>query len=91
MAEERRRSADPSIASLSTRVASLEEGLKANTEITKKIEQNTAPMLEAWQAIVGGLKVLGFLAKLAKWASWIAAGAAAVAAYLHFGNGIRPK
>lgn len=91
MTEERRRTTDPGFASLNDRVGALEEGLKANTEITKKIEQNTAGIVEAWNAIVGGLQVLGFLAKLAKWASWIAAGAAAVAAYFHFGNGIRPK
>lgn len=69
----------------------LKAKLETNTELTKKIEANTAGVVDAWQAAVGGLKVLGFLGKVARWVGYILAAVAALSAYLHFGNGIRPK
>lgn len=65
--------------------------LDANTEITRRIEANTAGVTEAWNAAVGGLKVLGLLGRIAKWIGYIAGAVASVAAILHIGNGIRPK
>ena len=96
--DDRRRSTDPQFAELvvqqsrlERRVDELESKLDANTVMTRRIDENTVGIVDAWNAAVGGLKVLGFLAKLAKWAGWIAAGVGAIAALMHFGNGIRPK
>lgn len=88
-----RRSADKHLTELSSRVSTLEEGMKENTEVTKRIEENTRGIVEAWQAIVGGLQVLAFLAKLAKWAGYIAGAVTAVWALLKFGDsgGVNPK
>jgi hypothetical protein len=82
---ELRRAADAQISSLCERVGSIERGNKRleaqvaeNTEMTKRIEANTAGVVEAFNAVLGGLKVLGFLARMAKWASWLAAGGGAL-------------
>ena len=80
-----RRAADEKLNSLTDRVGSIEQSqvrleaqVAENTEMTKRIEANTAGVVEAFNAVLGGLKVLGFLARMAKWASWILAGAGAV-------------
>lgn len=70
--EQRRRATDPAITILGERVIALEKGMRENTELTKKIEENTKGIVDAWQAIVGGLQVLAFLAKLAKWGAALA-------------------
>ena len=47
--------------------------------------KNTADLVEFWQTVQGGIKVLGWLGKFAKWAGGIAAGFTAVfAAYQAF-------
>lgn len=89
----RRRAADGQLVALCERMGSIEkshERLEAqvaeNTEMTKRIETNTAGVIEAFAAVLGGLKVLGFLAKMAKWASWLAAGAGAMWVLLKTGD-----
>lgn len=89
-----RRVSDTQLSALSTRVTNLETGMKENTEVTKRIEENTRGIVEAWQAIVGGLQVLAFLAKLAKWGSAIAAFAGAIWYFMKTGEipkDIHPK
>ena len=78
-----RRKADPHIIALTERVDNIEASLAANTALTAGVKRDTAAIVEAWTAIAGGLKVLGWLGKAAKWATYLAALAAAVAAFLH--------
>lgn len=59
------------------RMASLEEGLRANTAITRRIDDNTREMVEAFAAMQGAMKVLGWIGKAARPLGWIAAAAAA--------------
>lgn len=82
-----RRATDSQISELGRRMTVIEEAQSAgiaqlaeNTQITREIQANTKDIVDAWNAMVGGLKVLGFLAKLAKWGTWIA-GAAGVVWY----------
>ena len=51
-----------------------------NTEITKRIDTNTAGLVEAWNALSGGLRVLRWFARVAKWITIIAGMVAAVSA-----------
>lgn len=69
-----RRSNDAQFNSLAKRIAGLEVGhselktaIHDNTELTKSIERNTSGLIEAWEALSGGLKVLNLLGKCAKW------------------------
>lgn len=71
--EERRRSPDPHIAELHARVGRLEEKTDAQTNSIKKIECNTGEIVEAWRALSGGLKVLGWLGAGAKWLTYFTA------------------
>lgn len=50
----------------------LEAGLKSNTEMTEAVHKNTQGLVEAWTAIGGGLRVLGWLGSVAKWVGVIA-------------------
>ena len=95
-----RRSSDRQLSDLCERMdkvegktSALESKIDANTELTQKIEENTRGIVEAWQAIVGGLQVLAFLAKLAKWGAAIAGFITAGWALVKLGDtgGISPK
>jgi hypothetical protein len=65
---------------LSKRVDTLEGHLKENTEATKRIESNTKDIVETFQALSGGFKVLNGLGALAKPVWRIAGAGAAIAA-----------
>lgn len=69
----------------------LAQQLKDNTELTKKVEANTAGVVDMFSALQGGFKVLGVLGQIGKWIAYIAGAVTAVWAVLHVGNGIRPK
>lgn len=51
--------------------------LELNTEATLEVKKNTADIVAAWQALSGGLRVLGWLGILAKWLATISTGVAA--------------
>jgi len=51
-----------------------------------KIEANTSGIVEAWQAIEGGLKILKTMAMVARWVTYIAAAVGSVWALIHFGG-----
>lgn len=75
-----RRGEDPRFKKLFAEVSQLK---KDQLALSTKIDQNTATMLdikkntedivEAWDAITGGLKVLGFLGTCAKYVTYFAA------------------
>lgn len=95
---QRRRAADEQIrlladdvTALKEKQATLEAQIAENTEVTKRVEQNTKGVVDAFNAAVGGLRVLEFLARLAKWASYILAGATALWALVKYGDLPRPK
>lgn len=87
MSEERRQGME----TLVSRVDALEQKLDANTEMTRKIEERTAGVVEMFEAMKGGFKVIAILGQLAKWIAYIAGAVTTVWAALHVGNGIRPK
>lgn len=60
------------------RMAALEDGLKANTDITRRVDANTREIVEAFGAMQGAFKVLGWIGKAARPLGWIAAAIAAV-------------
>ena len=51
--------------------------VRRNTELTESIAKSTSGLVDAWAALSGGFKVLGWVGKVITWLS--AAGAAAVA------------
>jgi len=53
---------------------------KRNTESIERVEKNTVDIVEAFQAVTGGLKVLQGLARFAKYFSYVAAAVTAGAA-----------
>jgi hypothetical protein len=65
-----------------TRMGQIERGLQANTESTQRVEKNTGDMLDAFNSLRGGFKVLQFVGKVAApvgaiigaaaaaWAAW---------------------
>lgn len=75
------------------RMSSIESALTENTEATKRIEANTADLLDFFAAAKGAFKVLGWIGKLAKPISYVAAAGAAVIGFWAAikGGGIGPK
>jgi len=53
------------------------ESTKRNAESIERVEKNTSDIVEAFQAVTGGLKVMQGLAKFAKYFSYIAGAVAA--------------
>lgn len=45
--------------------------LASNTEITAKVERNTAAIVEAWQSLEGAFKVLHVVGRTAKYVGYI--------------------
>lgn len=78
------------VASVEKTQAELAEQLAFNTQITAKVVQNTADIVEVWQSVKGGMRVLGWLGLAAKWltiiAACVTAVGAAVYAMTHFGS-----
>ena len=83
-----RRADDQRLHDLAERVGKIEQGLVTNTALTNEVHKNTTAIVEAWTAISGGMKVLGWLGHAAK---WIAAFLAAIAAiYAAWHSGVQP-
>lgn len=93
-----RRADDPRIAKVQEQVewltgrhAELKTRLDENTALTGEVKRDTAGLVEAWTAIAGGMKVLGWLGRVAKWfgviAGAIAASGGAWYALTHWGQG----
>jgi hypothetical protein len=66
---------------LRDRVGNLEKGLAENTATTKRIESDTAEMLDIFRSWQGAMKVLELIGKAAKPLAAIAGLAAAVGAW----------
>ncbi|MGE8454647.1 MAG: hypothetical protein ACN6OP_29355 [Pseudomonadales bacterium] len=60
------------------RVSALEESMTENTETTKRVEVNTEGLVEMFNALSGGFKVLVWIGKAARPIGYIAACAAGV-------------
>lgn len=75
--------ASSDFAALSIRVDKLARDLQTNTEATKRVEENTAELVDAFKAVRGGMRVLGWLGTAAKWLTSIAAAGAVVWAAWH--------
>lgn len=69
------------IGELRDRVGNLEKGLADNTATTKRIEMDTAEMLDIFKSWQGAMKVLEMIGKAAKPLAAIATFAAAVGAW----------
>lgn len=66
------------IASIKARLDAIELAQKQAFAATLEGNRDAREMLEIFQAVKGGFKVLGWLATAAKWVGWLAGGAAAV-------------
>lgn len=90
-----RRKTDPwreQMEQMTVRMASFEESLKANTELTQSLKNDTSEMIEIFKTAKGGFKALEALSKIAKWLGILAgAGSAIVALYYQIRNGWPPK
>lgn len=64
---EDRRAEDPRLVAMGKRIDGLVFDVQQNTVITKRIEESTSGLVEAWEALSGGLKVLNVLGEIAKW------------------------
>lgn len=83
--DQERRSTDPKLLELAEglqhlkdKYACVEKKLDANIEVTTRIDQNTAAIVEAWQALSGGLKVLGWLGTVARYVAYFAGAVSAI-------------
>lgn len=61
------------------RMQAIERDLKLNTEATEAVRANTAELLDAFAALQGAFKVLGWIGKAAKPLGWLAATVVAIA------------
>jgi hypothetical protein len=55
------------------RMARMEGQMAENTAITKRVDMNTAAIVDAFQTLQGAFKVLELLGKLARPLAWIGA------------------
>lgn len=77
---------------LRERVGHLEKGLAENTAATKRIETNTAEIIDMFGNFKGAMRVLEGIGKLARPVSYIAAvGASAAGIWAAVKTGIMPK
>ena len=81
-----RRIDDVRLTALEERCGRIETAVAENTLLTKTIQKNTDDIVEAWNAIAGGLKVLGWLARAAKYLTYALGLVAAAYAVLRGGN-----
>ena len=63
---------DANAESVNQRLDTVETALCDNTKTTNQTQQNTAELVEIFQAAKGGFKVMGWLGQAAKWAGGIA-------------------
>lgn len=61
------------------RMAAIERDLSANTSATREVVDNTRDLLDAFDALQGAFKVLGWIGRAARPFGWIAAAVAACA------------
>ncbi len=74
------------------RMRVIEARLLENCAATKRIERNTSDLVEAFQALTGAFKVLGWFGKAAKPLGYIAAAVAAcVSVWAAIKGGLGPK
>ena len=71
------------------RMQSIERDLKLNTDATNTVAANTRELLDAFDALQGAFKVLGWIGKAAKPLGWIAAVIAAAAGVWSHIKGLR--
>lgn len=58
--------------SVDQRLDAVETAIEGNTKTTNQTHQNTAELVEIFQAAKGGFKVVGWLGNAAKWTAGIA-------------------
>lgn len=64
---------------LEAKVASMEDNMERNACVIAKIDASTSGIVEAFQALEGGVKVMQWIGKLAKPIGWIVAMCTAIA------------
>ena len=64
------------------RFKELEDALIVNTELTKKQASDTADLLDLFNSVKGGFKVLGWIGGFAKWVAALVACFAAIYAFV---------
>jgi hypothetical protein len=72
------------------RLDTLEHAQKVNTEATLEGNRDVREILEMFEAVKGGLKVLGWLGAAAKWIAAVAAAVSALWVLFHQINGPKP-
>ena len=92
MSDDNRHPTDSELARLDaieTRLDAIESAQRENTAATLEGNRDAREMLEIFQAVKGGFRVLGWLATAVRWAGYIAVGAAAIYSFwqlLHSGQ-----
>lgn len=81
-----RRADDARLKALEERTTRIEHAVAENTSLTKTVNTNTAAIVDAWNAMAGGLKVLVWLAKAAKYVTYALGFVAAAYAVLKGGS-----
>ncbi len=78
------------VGEMKSRHEALVDKVDQNTAATLRVEKNTAEIVDAWKALSGGLKVLGWLGKVAKYTAYflglIGAAGSAWYALTHWGE-----
>lgn len=66
---------------LKAKVDIISQDLKTNTEATSRVEKNTSEIVQAFNALKGGLAVLGWLGSAGKTLLWLGVPFAAAATW----------
>lgn len=75
------------VSAIKARLTAMEQAQRENTAATLEGARDAREMLEIFQAVKGGFKVLGWLAAVVKWAGIIGGGVAAIYAAWHAVSG----
>ncbi|WP_457321643.1 hypothetical protein [Roseateles sp. P5_E11] len=75
---------------IENRVSTIEKAVSENTRATLEGNRDAREILELFQAVRGGFKVLGWLGTAAKWVAGVAAAVSALWVLFHQVNGPKP-
>lgn len=90
MTDDIKRPSDSELGHLEERVNAVEAALKENTRATLEGNRDAREMLEIFQAVRGGFKVLGWLGAVAKWVGGVLGAVGALYAAWHHSTGGKP-
>lgn len=79
-----------SVEQLQVQHREIKQQIAANTALTEQVHTNTKDLVEAWTALAGGVRVLGWLGHIAKWAAGLLALGTAVWGAMHLGSPPKP-